>query len=125
MVISLLTTARHPEGHGARPHSLKLTTISALTTVVSKGNANFSQIATQGNYRDVTARDTKKIYSRKVALQQLFVSNFPQSVVLGNNGPNDLALGNPVFFETDGDLEVGICASQVRGNCIRVRGKAC
>ena len=45
----LLFQADHPEGHGVRPNSLKVTTISTLATAVAKGNANLSQLAIRGN----------------------------------------------------------------------------
>ena len=56
--------------HGIRPHSLKVTTISALTKEIVKGNGNLAQLCVQGNYRAITAADMGKIYSRDIAQQQ-------------------------------------------------------
>ena len=64
-----------------------------------------------GNYREVEARDTTEIYPRGVAHQQLFVSNFARSAFLGNRAPRNLALGKPIFLETDEDPKEDISAS--------------
>ena len=44
---------------------------------IVKGQANFPQLATHGNYRDVAPREMGKIYSRSVEHHQLSVSNIP------------------------------------------------
>ena len=43
-MVSPLMAAGHPEGRGIRPHSLKATKITALTTEVIRGKANLSQL---------------------------------------------------------------------------------
>ena len=70
--------------HGIRPHSLKVTTISALTTEIVKGDGNLAQLSAQENYRAIAAADMGEIYSRNVAQQQLYVSKFPQKSVKEN-----------------------------------------
>ena len=45
------------EDHGIRPHSLKVTSISALMNEIVKGKGNLAQLSAQGNYRAVTASD--------------------------------------------------------------------
>lgn len=84
-------------------------------TDVIKGTANSPQPATQGNYREVKTHDVAGIYSRKVAQQQLPVSNFAQSDLLGGKGPRDLAAGPLAFLEIDDDSEVDICAARRKG----------
>ena len=74
----LLERENYLEEHSIRPRSLKVTTISALSTEIVKGNANLAQLSAQGNYRSATAQDMGKIYSRNIAQQQPFVSKFAQ-----------------------------------------------
>ena len=109
--------AHRPEGHGIRPHSLEVPTISALMTEVVKGNANLSQIAIHGKYRDVTAQDMAISHPRNAAQQHLFVCNFAQSAFLGNMAPRDSARAHPVFLETaDGDMRDDIFSSHCKGH---------
>ena len=70
----------NPSGreHGIRPHSLKVTTISALMAAVVKGYADISQIDIRGIYRAAAARDMATIYSRNVAQNRLFASKSPR-----------------------------------------------
>ena len=79
-----------------------MTTISALTTEIVKGNGNLAQLSARGNYRAITAADMGKIYSRNVARQQLYVSKFPQKSVKENQYAEPLlAVANiPDFEET-------------------------
>ena len=77
----LLDLAGVREENGLRPHSLKVTTISAIMGEIFKGKANLAQLAVQGNYRAATAQDMGKVYSRNSAQQQqqqIFVSKFAQ-----------------------------------------------
>ena len=78
MMDYLLEVADRPEGHGIRPRSLKVTTISALMTVVAKCQENLAKLAIRGNYRAVAAQDMDKVYSRNIEQQQLSVSDFAQ-----------------------------------------------
>ena len=63
---------------GIRPHSLKVTTIDVLMVGIAKGKANLSQLAFQGNYREVDAQDMGNVYSRNLAQQQISVAKFAQ-----------------------------------------------
>ena len=78
-MIYLLELVGHPKGHGIRPNSFKVTTISVLMTESALGQANLSQLAIQGYYRAATAQDMAKVYSRNLARQQLSVSDFAQT----------------------------------------------
>ena len=99
VVTCLLFQADRPDGHGARPHSLKVTTISTLMTEVIKGNANLSQLPIQGNYRDVTARDMAKVYSRNLAHRQISASRLPLGDFRGNRNVASIAKGPPGISE--------------------------
>ena len=79
MMTCLLEADGLPEGHGVRPHSLKVAEISALMTGVAEGQANLSQLAIRGNYRAFAAQDMDKVYSRNIAHRKLAVSDFAQS----------------------------------------------
>ena len=79
MIILLERANFQVVGHGIRPHSLKVTTISSLMTEIVKGKGNLAQLSVQGNYRAITAADMGKIYSRNIAQQQLHVSKFSQN----------------------------------------------
>ena len=87
MVTYLLDLVWLPMGHGVRPNSLKVTTISALTTNVADGQANLSQLAIQGNYRAVTAQDMAKVYFSDLAQQQLLVSSCDKNAFRNNASP--------------------------------------
>ena len=63
MMILLLERADFMESDGVRPHSLKVTTISALMGGIAKGKENIAQLAAQGNYRAFSAQDMGKVYS--------------------------------------------------------------
>ena len=80
-----LEVGERPDGHGIRPHSLKVTTIAALMTDVDKGQSNLSHLAIQGNYRAFRAHDMSKANSRNLAQQQLSVSDFAQSAFRKND----------------------------------------
>ena len=100
MIILLARVNFQEAGHGIRPHSLKVTTISALTTEIVKGNGNLAQLMAQGNYRAITAADMGKIHSRNIAQQQLYVSKFSQKAVKENqNVEPALAVANVPDFE--------------------------
>ena len=77
-MMCLLFQEVHTGGHGIRPHSLKVTTISTFLTEIAKGIANLPQLAIQGNYRAVAAQDMAKVYSRNLANRQIFVSRVAQ-----------------------------------------------
>ena len=108
-IVSLLRAVGRPEGHGIRPHSLKVTTISALMTKVARWNADSPKLATRRNHWYVTANDVAIIYSRNVA-QKLFVSNLAHTAFMGIKALRDMESCRSVFLETDGGSEVGICA---------------
>ena len=76
MMNLLLFQAGIPDGHAVRQRSLKVATISASMTEVAKGRANLSQLAIQGNYREVAARDMAKVYSRNSARRPIFAAHF-------------------------------------------------
>ena len=57
MLSVLLALVDFHEARGVRPHSLKVKTIAVLMGEISKGMANLSHLAAQGNYREVTAHD--------------------------------------------------------------------
>ena len=99
MVNYLLDLDGLPEGHGIRPHSLKVTTISYLMADLAKGHANLSQLAIRGNYRHFAARYMANVYSRNIARRQIFVPNFAQSAFRGNTSIESIVAGRPVFSE--------------------------
>ena len=78
MMAYLLEVGGSLDGHGVRPRSLKVATISALMAGVGKRQDNLSQLAIRGNYRAVAAQDMDKVYSRNIEQQQLSVSDFAQ-----------------------------------------------
>ena len=96
MMTVLLDLAGVREENGIMPHSLKVTTISAIIGEIVKGKENLAQLAAQGNYRAVTSRDMGNVYSRNSAQQQqhIFVSKFAQKSFSENTNadgpPNDL-----------------------------------
>ena len=75
----LLFLAGRPDGHGIRPHIIKVETISTLMTEGAKGDANLSQLAIQGNYMAVAAQDADMVYPRNLAQRQIFVTKFAQN----------------------------------------------
>ena len=83
MMTSLLFQAWNPDGHGIRPRSLKVATISTLMTEVAKGRENLSRLAIQGQYRAATAQDMAVVYSRNLAQRQIFFSKFAQQAFSG------------------------------------------
>ena len=95
----LLERADFFEEHGIRPHSLKVTTISALMGEIAKGKGNLAQLSVQGNYRAATAQEMGKIYSRNIANQQLFVSKYAQKTVKENQNAEILPPDLPDFKE--------------------------
>ena len=95
----LLFQARHTDGHGVRPHSLMVTTIFTLMTEVIKGNANLSQLATQGDYLHVAAQDMAKAYSRNLAHRQIFVSHSAQKAFQGNRNVDAFKTAPPEISE--------------------------
>ena len=48
-------------------------------TEVTIGRTNLPQLAIQGNYRVATAQDMARVYSRNIAQQQLFLSEFSRN----------------------------------------------
>ena len=66
---------------------------------IVKGKANLSQLAAQGNYREGTARDMGKVYSRNLAQQQLFVSKFAQKSFSENRNAEGREIDIPDFAE--------------------------
>ena len=99
MMILLLERAAFREANGIRPHSLKVTTISALMGGIAKGKANLAQLASQGNYREVTAQDMGKVYSRNLAQKQLFGSKFAQKSFSENQNAEGRKIDIPDFAE--------------------------
>ena len=97
MMTYLLEVDGLPEGHGIRPHSLKVATISALMADVAKGQANLSQLASQWNYMDVAAQDMDKAYSRNIAHRRLPASNFAQKYFQGNTSIGSIVTGRLSF----------------------------
>ena len=95
----LLFQAGHPEGHGIRPHSLKVTTISTLMTEVIKGQANLYQLAIQGNYRAVAAHGMDGVYSRNLAHREIFVSRLAHKAFRVNRCAESIADGTPEISE--------------------------
>ena len=53
----LLERANYLEEHSIRPHSLKVTTISALMGEIVKGKGDLAQLSARGNYRADTAKE--------------------------------------------------------------------
>ena len=68
-------------------------------TEVAKGRANLSQLAIQGNYREVAARDMAKVYSRNSAQRQIFVPKFAQKEFRGNKAAESISDDPSVFSE--------------------------
>ena len=79
MMTCLLLQSERPDGHGIRPHSLKVATISTWATEVIRGEANLPQLAIQGNYRADTAQDMAKVYSRNPTTTDLRLKIRPGS----------------------------------------------
>ena len=96
-MILLLEGSDFWEENGIRPRSLKVTTISALTGEIVTGKANLAQLAAQWNYRAVDDQDMRNGYSRNLAHQQLFVSNFAQKSFIGNQNADGLNANVPDF----------------------------
>ena len=106
--------ANHPEGHGIRPHSLRVTEISALTMEVAKGNANFPKLQP----REITARPIPRIRrksTRETARRNSFPRRNSRNRLSGAKGPRGVEKDKPVFLEIEDDLEEDICASQRNG----------
>ena len=99
MMTSLLPQAGHPECHGIRPHSLKVTTISTLMTEVIKGRANKPQVAIQGNCSAFTAHDMDKVYSRNLAHRQIVVSRLARKDFQGNRDAESIVEDPPESLE--------------------------
>ena len=110
-----LEKANYLEEHSIRPHSLKVTAISALATEIVKGNANLAQLSVQGNYRAATAQDMRKIYSRNIAQQQLFASKFARKSVKENQNAEFLPIDLPAFGELQNQGDSSKLAADVRG----------
>ena len=105
----LLELAGRPGGHGARPHSLKVTTISTLMTEVAKGQSNLPQLAVQGKYRAATAQDIANVYSRNLHNRQLFVSKFAQKYSRGNKSAESRPEGPSGFSDDQHPGETPLC----------------
>ena len=110
----LLNSVIRPERHGVNPRSLKMATISALTTEVVKGNANFPKIVIRRKYTAHAARDTAGIYSRNVAYQRIFVSKLEHpAFFVGNKSIDSIANSPPTFAvacgESEGDIPNSHC----------------
>ena len=95
MMTCLLFLSDRKDDHGARPHSLKVSTISAIMEEIAKGNANLPHLAMQGNYRAATAHDMGKAYSRNSAQRQNFVSKLAQKAPRENPTAESLTTGPP------------------------------
>ena len=98
-MMCLLFQEVHTGGHGIRPHSLKVTTISTFLTEIAKGIANLPQLAIQGNYRAVAAQDMAKVYSRNLANRQIFVTRLARGALKENRTSDSLATGTPGISE--------------------------
>ena len=99
MVTYLLEADGHPECHGVRPRSLRVTTISALTTEVAKGQENLSQLAIRGNYRVVADQDMARAYPRNIAQRQLSASGFSTRAFQNDTSIETIIEGPLVFSE--------------------------
>ena len=75
----ILVKTNYLEEHSIRPHSLKVTAISAIMEEIVKGDANLAQLSARVNYRAAKARDMGGVYSRNIAHRQLFVSKLAQN----------------------------------------------
>ena len=95
MMTCLLSLADPKDDHGVMPHSLKVTTISAIMSEIAKGNANLSQLAIQGNCSAVAAQDMGNVYSRNLAQHQIFVSNLDLNAHGGNKTAESLTSDLP------------------------------
>ena len=95
----LLEVDERPEGHGIRPRSLKVATISALMTEAAQGQGDLSQLAIQGNYRAVAAHHMYKAYSRNIAKHQLCASDFAQSAFGMSAILESIKEDTPVYLE--------------------------
>ena len=119
MMTVLLDLAGLSEENGIRPHSLKVTTISAIMGEIVKRKANLSRLEAQGNYRAVTAQDMGKVYSRNFAQRQIFVSKFAQKSFSENTNadgfPSDIpefpgkvqGYGDTINLEVHGEKPLG------------------
>ena len=87
------------EERGIRPHSLEVTTISALMGEIVKGKGNLSQLSVRGNYRAVAAQEMGKIYSRNLPQHRLFVSKYAQKTANGNQNAEFPPPDTPGFEE--------------------------
>ena len=92
----LLGRADFLEENSTRPHSLKVTTISALMGEIVQGG-DLAQLEVQGNYRAVTAQDMGGVYSRNLDQQQITVSNSAQQSPNGNQNAEGMAPCIPDF----------------------------
>ena len=99
MVLPIRKTVGHPEGHGVRPRSLEVATISALKAAVVKRNSNLSLLAFRGNYRAAAAQDIGK-YPRNVPSREIFCSGCAQSDFYGNIGIAEVEKGLPIFSDS-------------------------
>ena len=87
MIPDLFPNASHPDGHYIRPHSLRVTTISALMREVVVGNSKLRQLAAQWNYRAHSAHGVWVIYSRNETQQQLHASKFAHREYAADDNP--------------------------------------
>ena len=99
MTNGLLFQAGRPDGHGVRRHSLMFKTNSALVSEVTKYRAISPQLAIQGNYRALAARDMDKVYSRILAHPLISAAQFPQKDSRWNKDAESIVAGQSVFSE--------------------------
>ena len=99
MLTCLLFLADRKDDHGVIPHSLKVTTISAIMEEIATGNANLAHLAIQGNYREAAPHDMAQVYSRNLARRRIFVSKLAQNASGGNQTSESLTTDIPEFPE--------------------------
>ena len=94
-MIRLIFQAGRHAGHGIRPHSLKVTTISTLMTEIAKGNAKFPRLTIRRNYRAIAAQDAANVYSRNLPHREIFVSRSAQGPFKENRNAEPLTTDPP------------------------------
>ena len=95
----LLLLSDHKDDHVVRPHSLKVTTISAIMEEIVKGSANLPHLAIQGNCRAAAAQNMGKVYSRNLAQRGIFASKFAREASWENQTTEPLTTELPEFSE--------------------------
>ena len=99
MMTCLLLLSDHKDDHVVRPHSLKVTTISAIMEEIVKGSANLPHLAIQGNCRAAAAQNMGKVYSRNLAQRGIFVSKLAPKAPKANQTTESSTTDIPEFSE--------------------------